>query len=450
MIQRFLIALVALLTAGTLSAGTITLTAEVSCPTSSSIYLYRLGGLHFEPVMMAQIVEGKATFTIPEQDWQFFYLGFSDTDILPLILGKETGVIVQVDCTKMNASTVSASAINDAYQEMKGTMNGLKNRANQVSKKYNRQLQTGDIPVEFSEEMTKIDRLKLQMLEEYQRTNPFFARILELNTYLSYHIQPSDYTSELDFFANEYFHFVDFEKYNLSYQPWVYEAFKGYANTLAGTKMPAEMLQEYIGKTLAKVPTNQQTYQLALSGILRGVEKANPSAFAYYAGIYIDKYKETYPEPVLALERQLDLISRFVQGGVAPNFTQNDPQGNPVSLSDFRGKVLLVDFWASWCGPCRKENPNVVRLYQQYKDKGFEVLGVSLDSKQDRWLDAIEKDGLTWTHVSDLKGWQNEVAGMYSVTSIPHTVLLDAEGKILGRNLRGPALEQKLAEVFGN
>lgn len=449
MIQRILTAFVALFFLANASAGTITMTAVVACPDASSVYLYRLGGLHFEPVMMAQVVEGRATFTIPEQDWQFFYLGFTDADVLPIILGKESGVVITVDCTKMNASTFASSPINEEYQELKGKMNGLKNRGSQVSRKYGNQLQRGDVPVEFSEEMTKIDRLKLQMLEEYQRSNPFFARILELNTYLSYHIQATDYPSELEFFANEYFRFVDFEKNNYNYQPWVYEAFKGYANTLAGTKMPAEKLQEYIGKTLARVPTHQQTYQLALSGILRGVEKANPSAFAYYAGIYIDKYKETHPEPVLALERQLDLISRFVQGGVAPNFTQNDPQGNPVSLTDFRGKVLLVDFWASWCGPCRKENPNVVRLYQQYKDQGFEILGVSLDSKQDRWLDAIAKDGLTWTHVSDLKGWSNEVAGMYSVTSIPHTVLLDAEGKILGRNLRGNALEQKLAEVFG-
>lgn len=449
MIQRIFMAMVAIFFWGSVLAGNITLTANVSCPNASTIYLYRLGGLHFEPVMMTQVKEGVATFAFPEQELQFFYLGFSDQDVLPVILGKETGMVITVDCTKMNASTVSASPLNDAYQEMKGTMNGLKNKTNQVTKKYGRQLQSGEIPVEFSEEMIKIDRLKLQMLEEYQRSNPFFARILELNTYLSYHIQPTDYTSEMDFFVNEYFRFVDFEKYDLSYQPWVYEAFKGYSNALAGTKMPAETLQEYIGKTLAKVPTNQQTYQLALSGILRGVEKANPSAFAYYAGIYIDKYKDTHPEPVQELERQLDLISRFVQGGVAPDFTQNDPQGNPVSLTDFRGKVVLVDFWASWCGPCRKENPHVVKLYQEYKDKGFEILGVSLDSKQDRWLDAIEKDGLTWTHVSDLKGWQNEVAGMYSVTSIPHTVLLDAEGKILGRNLRGAALDQKLAEVFG-
>ncbi len=450
MIQRFLIGLMALFFSVQLSAGQITLTATVPCPESQTVYLYRLGGLHFEPVMQAPVKEGVATFNIPERDWQFFYLGFSDEDVLPIILGKEDGVEVAVNCAKMNESTFSNSPFNMEYQEMKGKMNGLKNRSNQLSRQYNRQLRSNDVPQEFTEEMIKVDRLKLQMLEEYQKTNPFLARILELNTYLSFFIQPSDYTSELDYFVNEYFRFADFKDPGFNYQPWVYEAFKGYASTLASTKMPVELLQEYIGKALARVPTHQQSYQLALSGVLLGVEKANPSAFAYYAGLYIDKFKDTHPEPVKDLEYKLELIARFVKGGEAPNFTQNDPEGHPVSLTDFRGKVVLVDFWASWCGPCRKENPNVVKLYAKYKDQGFEVLGVSLDSKQDRWLDAIEKDGLTWTHVSDLKGWQNEVAGLYSVTSIPHTVLLDKEGKILGRNLRGAALEEKLAEVFGN
>lgn len=450
MIYRFLIALMAIFFTQPLLAGNITLTAEVSCPESKTIYLYRLGGLHFEPVMQTQVKDGQAAFTMPEVNWQFFYLGFSDQDVLPIILGREDGARVLVNCTKMNESTISDSPFNVEYQELKGKMNGLKNKTNQLSRQYSNELRSGDIPAAYTEEMIKVDRLKLQMLEEYQKSNPFFARILELNTYLSFFIQPTDYTSELDYFVNEYFSFADFKNGDFNYQPWVFEAFKGYASTLASTKMPAEVLQEYVGKALARVPTNQQSYQLALSGVIQGIEKSNPSAFAYYAGVYIDKYKDTYPEPVKDLEYKLELIARFVKGGVAPNFTQNDPQGNPVSLTDFRGKVVLIDFWASWCGPCRRENPNVVRLYAKYKDQGFEVLGVSLDSKQDRWLDAIEKDGLIWTHVSDLKGWSNEVAGMYSVTSIPHTVLLDAEGKILGRNLRGAALDEKLAEVFGN
>jgi thiol-disulfide isomerase/thioredoxin len=108
----------------------------------------------------------------------------------------------------------------------------------------------------------------------------------------------------------------------------------------------------------------------------------------------------------------------------------------------------LVDFWASWCGPCRKENPAVVAAYQKYKDKGFDILGVSMDDNKDKWLAAIAKDNLTWTHVSDLKGWQNAVGKMYSVTSIPFNLLLDKEGKILAKSLRGADLEAKLAEIF--
>src|SRR5690606_2445784 len=150
-----------------------------------------------------------------------------------------------------------------------------------------------------------------------------------------------------------------------------------------------------------------------------------------------------------AIEKELKMTSAFMIGGEAPDFTQNQPDGTPFSLSNLRGKVVLVDFWASWCGPCRRENPNVVKLYNRYKSQGFDILGVSLDKTQDRWVQAIEQDGLIWHHISDLKGWANEVAKMYGVSSIPHTILLDKEGRILARNLRGPQLEEKLREIFG-
>lgn len=137
-------------------------------------------------------------------------------------------------------------------------------------------------------------------------------------------------------------------------------------------------------------------------------------------------------------------------GKPAPNFTQNDLNGNPISLSDLKGKVVLLDFWASWCGPCRKENPNVVNLYKKYKDAGFTVMSVSLDKEANLWKAAIEKDGLIWpNHVSDLKFWQNEVAKLYQVSSIPFTVLIDQNGNIIDTNLRGPALEQALMTIFG-
>ena len=137
-------------------------------------------------------------------------------------------------------------------------------------------------------------------------------------------------------------------------------------------------------------------------------------------------------------------------GVVAPDFTMNDTEGKPVQLSSLRGKIVLIDFWAAWCGPCRQENPNVVKLYQQYHSKGFEILGVSLDRTKEDWLKAIAADKLTWIHVSDLQYWQNAAARLYGVNAIPQSYLLDKDGKIIGKGLRGEDLANKLKELFPN
>ena len=144
-------------------------------------------------------------------------------------------------------------------------------------------------------------------------------------------------------------------------------------------------------------------------------------------------------------------LQKTAIGSIAPDFSQPDTSGKIISLSSFRGKYILVDFWASWCGPCRAENPNVVKAYAKYHPKGFEILGVSLDQPTGKanWLKAIHADGLGWTQVSDLKFWKNEVAVLYGIKAIPQNFLLDPNGKIIAKNLRGEDLNKKLIELFG-
>ena len=149
-----------------------------------------------------------------------------------------------------------------------------------------------------------------------------------------------------------------------------------------------------------------------------------------------------------AIADQIAKLEQTAVGQVAPNFTVTTPEGESISLYDIKGKVKLVDFWASWCGPCRGENPNVVALYKEYQPKGLEIFGVSLDNNKEAWVKAIADDGLIWKHGSDLKGWQSEPAKLYSITGIPATLLLDENNKIIAKNLRGEALKQKVAELL--
>ena len=190
--------------------------------------------------------------------------------------------------------------------------------------------------------------------------------------------------------------------------------------------------------------------------------KANIDALkdTFRSSFYFGKIKSAYDRAVLP--RKMDLSnptkqkkrggknSKYGQGEMAPDIVMNDPDGNERRLSDLRGKVVLLDFWASWCGPCRRENPNVVRAYANYKDQGFEVFSVSLDSDANRWRKAIEQDQLTWpNHVSDLQGWRNGAAREYGISSIPHTMLIDRDGSILATHLRGSGVESALRGVFG-
>jgi len=179
-----------------------------------------------------------------------------------------------------------------------------------------------------------------------------------------------------------------------------------------------------------------KTYEALITQINSTFEES-PTVKAYY-----ENYKQ--------LKKKLESGKLLAEGKLAPDFTEFLTDGKKqMKLSDLKGKVVLIDFWASWCGPCRKENPNVVKTYEKYKNDGFTIMSVSLDTDRAKWLAAIKQDNLTWpNHCSDLAFWSSAVVPLYNIQGIPSTVLIDKEGKIIATDLRGTALDKKLEEIF--
>lgn len=209
--------------------------------------------------------------------------------------------------------------------------------------------------------------------------------------------------------------------------------------------LPEDSLLSYADRWLkAKKPAVQAVAWMALLDIAQRFQR---SEVMVVAG---ERFLAAAPQdPRRAqIEQFIQAEGPLRKGQPAPDIALPDPQGQVRKLSDLRGKWVLIDFWASWCRPCRVENPHIVRLYQQYHSRGFEIFGVSLDHQREAWIKAIESDGLRWIHVSDLKGWQSAAAQLYRVSGIPFTVLVDPQGRIAAKGLRGPALEAKLKELF--
>ncbi len=251
---------------------------------------------------------------------------------------------------------------------------------------------------------------------------------------------------------------IEFQRFVQRFLPFVQQS-NQLANVINITQNPAQR-----DSLMLLYQNGQRDMQLLIDSTI----DANPSS---PIGPFILSATYGFNQDPVVLERRFNKLSLALQqsaagkqllalindskvgavGSMAMDFTQSDVNGNPISLSSFRGKYVLVDFWASWCGPCRTENPNVVENYNRFKNKNFTVLGVSLDrpGQKDRWLQAIQDDKLTWTNVSDLQFWNNAVAKQYKVQSIPQNLLIDPNGIIVAKNLRGDALGQKLCELLG-
>ncbi len=423
------------------------------CQPTDSVRLFEFDGLQMIQVGAALRTGADSTYhiKIPAGSPKFYWFGLSDQLGKFFLLGKEPVVTIWAGCANIDKARTVGSPINESLDKTNKHLDAQKEESAALLQKLRGC--TDDLcKNQTMADLKKVDDRKRKLLDSLKKADPVMHRLAALNTYYNADATAkTKYQQERDYFAKEYFKQADFSDAAYNDQPSVYDAFKTYSNALVNFGFQDTEVRNAIETELARFPQGSKAYKFALAGAVIGLSSSSKLALCEtYLNDYSSKFNIRNSASVNRIRYTLNQSRTSMIGAEAPDFSMNTVEGKALSLKELRGKVVLVDFWASWCGPCRKENPAVVAAYQKFKGRGFDILGVSLDSNKDRWVDAIAADGLTWPHVSDLKGWQNDAAKLYSVTSIPQNVLLDKEGRILARNLRGEQLEAKLAEVFKN
>ncbi len=435
-------------------AGQIKLVCKiVSAPSNAEfIKLYEQIGLAYKEVARGQRqADSSYVLTVPAGRARLYSIGFSETMNGRIILGEEKQLTLYANAQFMDKARTMGSPANKAYENVRKQIENLRATSEQLRNEYRQARYTRDDAglKTADQRLAAHNNEKQRFLDSLKTANPMFWRSASWMLSPDYHSGQSGYKDELDFYSKEFFRFAQPDAPGTEETPEVFDAFQSYVQTLSQLGANAPTSKAMVDAQLAKLKPGTNAYRRAYSGVVSGMKTANHPDFAVYAKNYADTYRSNDLGDVAALDFELKKTSTFTPGMEVPDIVGNTPEGTPFSLSKLRGKYVLIDFWASWCGPCRRENPNVVAMYNKYKGKGFDILGVSLDREATAWKNAIEKDGLTWHHVSDLKGWGSEHAKLYSVSSIPQTLLIDREGKIIQRNLRGEQLGEKLREIFG-
>ena len=414
------------------------------------IYRYRFNGVTFVKTAPLAGSDGVYTLDTDAATPLLLYIGTGTGNPQPILVDGKEQVVLTGNCMALNAAVITGSKLNDEYTALKAQMVEQKQTANRLTQTM--RLSPAGTPAYESAKaaLGQHDQLRTTRLRQLREANQeFFAAAFAADLYTSFENSDKNYGGELDYFGNERFQYTDFSKPAYAHNPWVFESFREVTDVLIKSGMDSEALRDYLKGYLALAVNYPETHKLALGGVLATLRGASNPVAVPFAKEYIARYGQEEPEAVQVLQGEIKRLGAMAEGSEAPAFKQARLDGQGESgPEDFRGKILLIDFWASWCGPCRRENPSVVALYNDFKKDGFEILGVSLDQNRDAWTKAVTSDNLQWMHVSDLRGWSNEAAQQYGVRSIPATVLLDREGRIVARNLRGEALRQKVAELL--
>lgn len=408
------------------------------------VYLYDLWGNYLQNAVDSSIVKkGAFSFTYEDKNLEgLYYIGANKEKASPIIIAQEN---ISVKSQGIDFTTISIenSPANEFFKQYLAE----NKKFEEGFAKINKEFQEKVAPLE------KVDAAKYN--QEYQRlvqeiqttrenyksflanltkhSNPFVQKIGKL-------LEINEVTNQLNYFSKNEFYDESITRGDFIVRK--VNLFFTFFSTLN-----AKTLGQQTELLLQICPQKSKARGVVFEALTRAAISNDPSFAKKISEVFLQEYPtQQYPKDVMQL---IPNTGEVMIGDVAPEINLPNFNGENIALSSLKGKVVLIDFWASWCGPCRGENPNVVRLYNEYKDKGFTVYSVSLDKTKSSWLKAVQKDGLAWeNHVSELKGWDSSAARTYKVQGIPATFLIDENGVVIGKNLRGAALEQKIAQLF--
>lgn len=436
--------------------GQINVQGKLSSCDRDTLAFFEMDGLSLRAVAKIPLTkqeEGFAfSFAINEIPKGFYLFGGGQQkNTRWMILGDEPVVTLVGECNTLSQAQIVNSPDNQLYDYAMNRANTLAQEFSREIGKYRSALHSqSQVAIDKVEaEMKRTDAAKVALLDSVTGIDPFVGKALALKTYLSFQHHGEGYAEESEYLAKAYFQMADLSDGDYDRIPNIRDAFQAYATAVSSIGLSHEEQITYTNLHIDAIPEKSRARKTALLGLVAGFSKKNEDALIHYADQYMAEYPNDDPRVAGNLQKETAQARIKMIGAVAPDISLPNPDGDTLSISGFKGKVLLLDFWASWCGPCRRENPRVVKMYNKYKDEGFEILGISLDRSHGPWVEAIEKDGLDWYHMSDLKFWQSIASRTYGVGSIPYTVLLDREGRIVAKNLRGEKLEAKVAELLG-
>jgi len=425
----------------TISANPVRIKGELKNSSRPYFYVYRFFGPELAKVDSFKHVNGTFQYKFKELPRGFYRLGNSEEKSVMVLLG-EDNITITGDLNQPDNVTVKDSKENQVYRDFKKFNDKHNQEINLVNQKAQElsSLQYSN-PEAYNTEIQKLQKT-VDSLNALQRR--VYSDIVNNNQglivtkFISMFDFPQNLTKE-NFFRKE-----DFTDPEITRGDMLPSKITFYFQRFVTAQL--DKWKEAGKELLQMAPAGTQNKEVLYLTLIKMVLPYDDA----YARELAKAYNQEYPQSEFS-KRILAKIPKGAPevGEQAPDIQLQDPSGKKVSLSSLKGKVVLLDFWASWCGPCRRENPNVVAIYNKYKDKGFTIFSVSLDNAKDNWVQAIKADQLSWgSHVSDLKGWKSSAAALYGVKSIPQTFLLDKDGKVLAVNLRGESLEAALREIF--